>query len=105
MIGALKIWLSKTIANLFPIPLEVALPNFLDPTLSKLNVTTVSLEVSSTLTPASTRLSPFIIILLLHPFLLNYLKNLVYQNLRTKYDHSFDLPSNFFFTFFLFNYD
>ena len=65
MIGALKIWLSKTIANLFPIPLEVALPNFLDPTLSKLNVTTVSLEVSSTLTPASTRLSPFIIILLL----------------------------------------
>ena len=34
---------SKTIANLFPIPDVVALANFLAPTLSRVNDTTVSL--------------------------------------------------------------
>ena len=39
--GALIILPSKTIANCFPIPVEVALPNLLAPTLSKVKDTIV----------------------------------------------------------------
>ena len=39
--GALIIFPSKTIANCFPIPVEVALPNRFAPTLSKVKETIV----------------------------------------------------------------
>ena len=62
--GALIILSSKIIANLFPTPEIVALPNLFAPTLSKLNVTTVSLVWESTLGWASSKFSPLKIILL-----------------------------------------
>ena len=63
--GALIILPSKTIANCLPTPVLVALPNFLAPTLSKLNETTVSFVWEFIVGFASTRLSPLKIILLL----------------------------------------
>ena len=63
--GALIIFPSKTIANCFPIPVEVAFPNLFAPTLSKEKDTTVSLVSLFILGCASKRLSPLRIILLL----------------------------------------
>ena len=63
--GALIIFPSNIIANLLPMPFDVALPNLLAPTLSSENVTTVSLVSLFILGWASKRLSPLKIILLL----------------------------------------
>ena len=65
IVGALIILLSRIIANCFPTPAVVAFANFLEPTLSKLNTTTVSLVWLFILGFASVRFSPLIIILLL----------------------------------------
>ena len=56
---------SSIIANLFPTPDDVARANFLAPTLSKVNVTTVWFDWLSIRGWASTKLSPLNIILLL----------------------------------------
>ena len=63
--GALIIFPSRTIASLFPTPVLVALPNFLAPTLSKENETTVSFVCEFIVGFASTKLSPLKTILLL----------------------------------------
>ena len=63
--GALIILPSKTIANCLPMPVDVALPNLLAPTLSKEKETIVWLVWVSIFGWASKRLSPLIIILLL----------------------------------------
>ena len=63
--GALIIFPSKTMANCFPIPVDVALPNLLAPTLSNVNDTIVWLFWVSIFGCASNRFSPLMIILLL----------------------------------------
>ena len=63
--GALTILPSRTIANCLPIPVLVALPNLLAPTLSRVNDTTVSLVWLFICGCASSKFSPFKIILLL----------------------------------------